>query len=137
MEDWKIIVGELQYTVRNPIADYFAYQFRSPSGIKPKDKDKLIMLGKLMQSVKTEGEKIGIDYFSQKYFAPWEEFINKIRITSDPLIVTKKVLMSAYWLSIGEYIAHGRGLAKTLLSLHNKFTGKSNGQAANFLPHKD
>src|SRR5258708_10746602 len=70
IEPWTIrLEDKTHYTVRNPMADYYAYQFRSPAGIKPKDKEKLIYLKLLTEKIKEEGKRNKIYYTNQEYFA--------------------------------------------------------------------
>lgn len=126
LNPWTIILDKnISYSVRNPIADYFAYQFRSPAGVKQKDKEKIILLKKLALSLIKNGKKNNINYMSNKYFGAWEEFIKKILNTKDLQINIKKHFMNIYWNSIGEYLSHGRGLSKYLIFLQNKFTGSN------------
>lgn len=124
VEPWTLILNKkISYTTRNPIADYFAYQFRSPSGTKPKDKDKVIFLKKLSEKLIEEGQKNKIDYLSDSYFENWQIFLNKLEKTNSTSIFIKKQLLKYYWLTIGTYLAHGKGVGKLFLSSQNQFTG--------------
>jgi hypothetical protein len=124
VESWQIVLeGGVTYTTRNPIADYYAYFFRSPSGIKPKDLDKIILLEKLKNAMIAEGEKYHIDYLSDEYFGNWKEFIENLQSTKTLSILAKKQVVKLYWQTIGTTIAHGKGLGKIFLSLSNQFTG--------------
>jgi len=123
LESWTVHYGKYSYTVRNPIADWFAYQFRNPGGVKDKDQEKLALLKKLAESVVCEGKKLGIDYLSEAYFLPWEEFTNRLSTSTSLHIRLKRFLTRLYWSTVGEYIAHGRGLSKPLQKFSDKLTG--------------
>lgn len=126
LEPWNVVVNKrTSYTVRNPIADYFAYQFRSPSGPKPKDVIKLKLLEKLKDDVIKEGRKNKLQYMAQEYYLPWKEFITKIQTSNDRNIQIKRSFMKLYWSTIGEYLAHGKGVTKYLSKFSNKFTGSN------------
>ncbi len=123
LEPWTVHVNNIQYTVRNPIADYFAYQFRSPSGVKPKDEKKVILIKKLVTDIIKEGKKHHIDYLSDMYYGTWEKYVHDLHSSADSMVKGKQLFMSLYWATIGEYLAHGKGISRLFVSLHNKFTG--------------
>ncbi len=124
LEAWTVILNDkLKYSVRNPIADYFAYQFRSPGGIKEKDKNKLILLKKLSDDVIKNGRKNNIDFLLDQYYNSWFNFIQKLQTSNDYNIRIKRTLMKIYWKTIGEYLAHGKGITKYFQFLSDKFTG--------------
>lgn len=123
LEPWNIVLDDgTTYTTRNPIADYYAYQFRSPAGVKPKDITKLIHLKKLTDAVIEAGRKYGIDYTSDDYFAPWQEYINKLENSTLPSVRSKRFLTQLYWKTIGTTLAHGKGVGKPIFAIFNFFT---------------
>lgn len=121
LEPWTLVLGDgLTYTTRNPIADFLAYQFRSPSGIKPKDVEKLSHLKKLADAVKREGKKYHIDYRSAQYYGPWKSYIKNLTHSTIPSIKSKRIITQWYWKTLGTRFAHGQGLlGKFLLGLYN------------------
>lgn len=125
LEVWTVIINEkLQYAVRNPIADYYAYQFRSPSGVKEKDTQKILLLKKLTNDVITRGREEEREYMSNEYYLPWERYTNKLTSTKQKMIIIKKIIMNIYWKTIGTSLAHESGFFGRLFStLSDKFTG--------------
>ena len=100
LEPWKLTVNDLIITVRHPYADYLAYHFRTPSGVKPKDFDKVQLLGKISQDM------------DKSEYRNWELYIKKLQSKK-----LKKFLTGIYWNSIGNFL----GNRKTAWA--NKFTG--------------
>lgn len=125
LEPWKIILSDkIAYTTRNPIADYFAYHLRLPSGIKPKDKTKLILFKKLVDDVLQKGKKEKINYLSDEYYSPWKKYIDTLRTSPKQSIRIKKTLLHLYWNTFGTRLAHEQGFFGKLFSpLSNQFTG--------------
>jgi hypothetical protein len=126
LEPWTVILEDrTKYTVRNPIADYYAYQFRAPCGLKPKDKHKMKNLQNLMNEVIKKGQEDAIDYTSAKYFKPWQAFVTKIDKSKSFSIMIKKGITRWYWRTIGTSLAHGKGFLGGFLlhAFSNKFTG--------------
>lgn len=126
IEPWKVVLeGEekTEYTVRNPVADFYAYQFRAPGGIKPKDKEKMDYLKKLAERVIKEGREQQIDYLGDTYFTPWRQFIKALAQTTHPRITAKKVILAMYWSTIGTTFAHGKGVLRYVSIFSNQFTG--------------
>ena len=124
LEPWKVILeNKTTFTVRNPLADYYAYQFRTPSGAKSKDLEKLKLLKKLCSDLSKMAKRQKLNYFSNKYFTLWEKYIEQLNSTNNIQIKFKKMVTKIYWNTIGEYLAHGRGVGKYLIKLQNKFTG--------------
>lgn len=124
IEPWTVhLYNSISFTTRNPVADYYAYMFRSPAGIKPKDIKKIQRLQKLTSSVIIQGKKSQIDYLSDAYFGTWKTFIEQLEKSGDFTIRIKKYILKTYWESIGTKIAHGSGIWSILLSLSNQFTG--------------
>ncbi len=121
LEPWTLVLSDgLTFTTRNPIADYFAYQFRSPSGIKPKDVEKLKHLKKLADTVIRHGKKYHVDYRSTQYYKPWKEYIARLSRSTLPSVRSKRIITHWYWNTLGTRFAHGRGLlGKLLLGLYN------------------
>ncbi len=121
LEPWTLVLADgTRYTTRNPIADYYAYQFRSPSGIKPKDVEKLVYLKKLADAVTKEGKKYHIDYRSAQYYGPWKLYIKNLSRSTLPSVQSKRKITHWYWSTFGTQFAHGRGLlGKTLLGFYN------------------
>lgn len=123
LEPWHVVLEDgTTYTTRNPIADYYAYQFRSPAGVKPKDITKLIHLKKLTDALIAAGHKKGIDYASDDYYGPWQEYINKLENSTLPSVRSKRFLTQLYWKTIGTTLAHGKGIGKPIFAIFNFFT---------------
>lgn len=124
LEPWTVILEDgLRFTTRNPIADYFAYQFRSPSGVKPKDQEKLIHLEKVVRLMVIEGKKYDIDFFSKEYYKPWLKYQNKLAKNQSISVTSTKMLTSWYWSTIGTDLAHGKGIVrKSILAFFNLVT---------------
>ncbi len=119
VEPWTVVLENgLYYTVRNPIADYYAYLFRSPAGLKPKDKEKIIFLKKLADTVIAEGKKQKINYQSLEYYLPWQQYMKKLKQTKNIRAKAKIYFMKIYWQTIGKYLAHSK-----MVVLTNNFTG--------------
>lgn len=123
LEPWTVILNsQLSFTTRNPIADYYAYQFRSPAGVKPKDITKLIHLKKLVDSILEYGKKDGIDYMSDEYFRTWQEYVDELQRSTIPSVQSKRLITRLYWNTIGTTFAHGKGIiGKAVFSLFNLF----------------
>jgi hypothetical protein len=121
LEPWTLILEEgMSYTTRNPIADYYAYQFRSPSGVKPKDIEKLIHLKKLVRAVEKAGRAVHVNYRSADYFKPWQKYIETLTESTFPSVQSKRAITSWYWSTWGTNFAHGKGITgKILLGLYN------------------
>lgn len=120
VEPWKVVLeNSVQFTVRNPIADYYAYLFRSPGGPKPKDEKKLKDLKKLADHMMKVGKKHDpvIDYASEIYYGSWQTYIDKLNKTENPVTNTKKFWLRVYWMTIGTLLAH------TFTRSHHSFTG--------------
>jgi len=123
LEAWTVRLEDgTEYTTRNPIADYYAYQFRSPAGVKPKDIEKLIRLKVLVDAMVAEGKKNGIDYFSDEYYASWKEFIDTLESSAILSIRSKRFLTQLYWNTVGTTFAHGKGIGKPIFAIFNFFT---------------
>ncbi len=124
LEPWTLILpNNHAYTTRNPIADYYAYIFRSPAGIKPKDIIKVQLLQKLSSDIMQQGKKKNIDYLADNYYGNWKKFIAKLEKSDTFTIRTKKYLLRNYWRTIGTDVAHGKGIWSLFLSFSNQFTG--------------
>ncbi|MEK7070422.1 MAG: hypothetical protein AAB966_01310, partial [Patescibacteria group bacterium] len=123
LEAWTVTLENgITYTTRNPIADYFAYQFRVPSGIKPKDVEKLIYLNKIVDDIKEAGKKVDIDYFSSDYYGSWQDYIDQLGKSTLPSVKMKRFITYIYWKTIGTPLAHGKGfIGKGILALFNFF----------------
>lgn len=123
LEPWTVVLKDgTTYTTRNPIADYFAYQFRSPAGVKPKDLTKMIYLKKIADAVVAAGKKRGIDYMSNEYYGPWQTYIDKLKHSTLPSVRSKRFITRLYWQTIGTTLAHGRGIGKPIFAIFNFFT---------------
>ncbi|NTU47063.1 hypothetical protein HGA88_05545 [Candidatus Roizmanbacteria bacterium] len=129
LEPWTIILDNgITYTVRNPIADHFAYFFRSPSGLKPKDEEKIVHLKKLAQEVVKKGKKANISYLSEDYYKPWERYTADLTHSTNPSTQTKAQLTRWYWQTVGTTFAHGKGkIGQLIARLANQFTGVKQG----------
>lgn len=125
LEPWKLILEDgKKITVRNPIGDYYAYQFRSPSGVKKKDKEKLMLLKNLTEDMIETGLRENIDFMSSEYYGAWQKYTEKLRMTHNKITVIKKYIMNIYWNTIGTSFAHESGIFGKLFSfLSDKFTG--------------
>lgn len=128
LEPWLLILEDkTEYTVRNPIADYYAYIFRSPGGIKPKDEQKVFVLKKLKEDIVMLGlehqpQKINFD--SDEYYKTWEKYIDKLNKSTSLRIRLKIAFMWLYWRTLGTPLTHGRGLlGKSISPFFNQFTG--------------
>jgi hypothetical protein len=121
LEPWYVTLDTgLTYTTRNPIADYFAYQCRSPAGIKPKDVTKIIHLSKLFKAVLAEGAIQGIDYMDENHYGTWQEFIDKLERSTVPSVQRKRAITRWYWSTLGTAFSHGRGIiGKPALAIFN------------------
>lgn len=124
LERWKVkLENGLTYTVRHPYADYLVYHFRMPSGIKPKDKEKVQKIKQLLDETCLLGKQKGTDYESHEYYSSWVAYISKLH-TSGGWIKLKAFATKLYWDTIGTDIAHGKGpVSKFFLNFSNKFTG--------------
>lgn len=123
LEPWHVVLEDgTSYTTRNPIADYYAYQFRSPAGVKPKDITKLIHLKKLADAVIAAGRKKSIDYASGDYYGPWQDYIDQLENSTLPSVRSKRFLTQLYWKTIGTTLAHGKGIGKPVFAIFNFFT---------------
>ena len=125
LASWHVVLDSgVTFSVRNPIADYYAYQFRSPSGVKQKDMGKIVLLKKLAEDVIRAGKKEKIDYMTKEYYLPWETYTHNLRSTKESIVVMKKNIMTLYWNTIGTSLAHESGFfGKLFASLSDKFTG--------------
>lgn len=124
LEPWTLVIGDVQLRVRNPIADFFAYQVRSPSGVKPKDRSKIVLLKNLAEDVIKKGQEEHTDFWSENYYGPWRMYTQNLVTTTDLQIKVKKAFMKWYWDTIGPSLAHGFGLSgKLYSSLSSQFTG--------------
>lgn len=124
VEPWTVILeNDQKYTVRNPVADYYAYQFRSPSGIRPKDMEKVLLLKKLADEVIKKGNSHHINYISDDYYRPWQTYTQQLQQTNRLSVLLKRKLSYYYWKTVGTYFAHGKGTGKLFLFLSNQFTG--------------
>jgi hypothetical protein len=121
LEAWHVVLEDgLTYTTRNPLGDYFSYQFRSPSGIKPKDIQKIVHLDKLAKAIQQEGKKYNIDYLGDEYYGPWQAFINELETSTLKSVQQKKAITRWYWSTLGTTLAHGRGIiGKPIFALFN------------------
>lgn len=124
LESWSVELEDgTRYTTRSPIADYYAYQFRAPSGVKPKDVDKVARLKKLAHAVAAEGKKYSINYESKEYYGLWKRYVNSLQKSRLPSVQSKRMVLTWYWSTIGTRLAHGKGIVgKTLLALFNLIT---------------
>jgi hypothetical protein len=124
LEKWYIqLENGLRYTVRHPYADYLAYHFRMPSGLKPKDRVKVATIKNLIDETFMYGKQKGLDYRSSAYYASWVSYISNLQ-TSGGWVKVKAAATRLYWDTIGTDIAHGKGpLSKIFLNFSNKFTG--------------
>jgi len=121
LQPWKVILNDqdkLSFMVRNPIADFYAYYFRSPGGLKPKDELKIKYLGTLAIDLLTKNS----DY--QTLYKPWQEFIKQLEKTTHSRIQLKILITKLYWQTVGTTLAHGKGgIGIITRSLMNQFTG--------------
>lgn len=124
LEPWTVVLEDgLHFTTRNPIADYFAYQFRSPSGVKPKDQEKLVHLKKATKLMVEAGKKYDIDYFSKKYYKNWVTYRSRLAKNQSLTVTSTKFITSLYWSTIGTDLAHGKGIVrKSILAFFNLVT---------------
>ena len=111
LEPWTLILESgVSYTTRSPLADYYAYQFRSPSGIKQKDVEKVKLLKKLSAQVIKEGAKNSLAYNSKQYYQSWQQYIRKLQRSTLPAVLSKRAILAWYWQTIGTSFSHGTGL---------------------------
>ncbi len=124
LEPWTVILeNDVRFTTRNPLADYYAYQFRSPSGVKQKDIDKVRLLKKLSAQVIREGVKNSIFYNSKQYYQSWQQYIRKLQRSTLPAVLSKRAILAWYWQTIGTSFSHGKGvLGKAIFGIFNTLT---------------
>lgn len=124
LEPWSVVLENgVRYTTRNPLADYYAYQFRSPSGVKQKDIDKVKLLKKLSSQVVKEGLKNSVAYNSKQYYQSWQQYIRKLQRSTLPAVLSKRAILAWYWQTLGTSFAHGKGLlGKAIFGLYNTVT---------------
>lgn len=124
LEPWTVILENgLRFTTRNPLADYYAYQFRSPSGIKQKDVEKVKLLKKLSAQVAKEGVASAIYYNSKQYYLSWQQYIRKLQRSTLPAVLSKRAILAWYWQTIGTSFSHGKGvLGKAIFGIFNTVT---------------
>lgn len=121
LHPWTVILADqdaTNLTVRNPIADFYAYHFRSPGGLKPKDEKKIIYLQKLTKEL--------LHYFPEYdiMYEPWRAFIKQLEKTKNGRIQLKIVITKLYWATIGTTLSHGKGVIGLVTRyLMNQFTG--------------
>lgn len=127
LEPWHVILDDTTtYTVRNPIADYYAYIFRSPGGIKPKDEQKVMILKKLKETMIEIGlhQPEAINFESEEYYKTWEKYIDKLNKSTSLRIRLKIAFMWVYWRTLGTPLTHGKGIiGKSITPFFNQFTG--------------
>lgn len=134
VEPWDVILtgkNGVFFTTLNPFAHALRYLMRVPSGMKKKDKDikeqdgvifnKMSPFVKLALDFAQEAEVHGLDM--EQLYAPWIEFIMKMRYDKTPRMRTKRLVTDTYWNSFGTVIAHGRGIFKPLAELGDRFAG--------------
>ena len=124
LESWTVVLeGGVCYTTRNPLADYYAYQFRSPSGVKQKDIEKVRLLKKLSSQEVKEGLKHSVAYNSKQYYQSWQQYIRKLQRSTLPAVLSKRAILAWYWQTLGTSFAHGKGLlGKAIFGLYNTLT---------------
>ena len=124
LEPWTVILENgLRFTTRNPLADYYAYQFRSPSGIKQKDVEKVKLLKKLSVQMVKEGVANSIYYNSKQYYQSWQQYIRKLQRSTLPAVLSKRAILAWYWQTIGTSFSHGKGvLGKAIFGIFNTVT---------------
>jgi len=125
LEKWTLIIpNKLSLSVRHPFADFLAYHFRTASGVKPKDRQKIQTLKKLAFDSIEEGKKLGIEYTGPEYYGPWLDYITRLRHTKGKIRL-KATATNLYWHTIGPRLAHGSVpiIGKSIATLGNKFTG--------------
>lgn len=104
----------------NPIAIQQRYAIRGFT-VKPKDKEKIWgETSAFSHFVKDFDQQTKHVY--EKDFVSWHNFAHMVATSHVPSMKLKKGLWSAYWATIGTYLAHGTGLiGKILLPLGNTF----------------
>lgn len=117
LEPWTVILEDgMRFTTRSPIADYYAYQFRSPSGVKPKDVEKLVYLKKAVSVMLREAGR-------GEYYRPWATYTKRLATSTNPRVTSKRFITSWYWNTIGTNLAHGKGIfRKSILAFFNLVT---------------
>lgn len=127
MEAWKVrLENGVSYTTRNPLADFYAYSFRSPGGVKFKDINKLVFLKKMAHTMNAMGlnNNPKIDYNNSESYGSWKQYIHKLHDSSNVSIKLKSIFIRLYWNTIGTYIAHGKGtIGHFLARFATRFTG--------------
>lgn len=124
LEPWTVVLeGGVRYTTRNPLADYYAYQFRSPSGVKQKDIEKVKLLKKLSSQIIKDGQNNAVMYNSKQYFQSWQQYIRKLQRSTLPAVLSKRAILAWYWQTLGTSFSHGKGLlGKAIFGLYNTLT---------------
>ena len=122
IEPWHITLDNgTRLTVFNPLAHRLCYELRVPSGLKPKDLDKMPTLVGFSSRVIEAGTTNGVDYMA--LYGDWQSYILKLHNHPDPLTRVKAGITGLYWRTLGTQIAHGSGFLGGLSKFNNKMNG--------------
>lgn len=122
VESWTVILENgTRLTVFSPIAHRLCYELRVPSGIKPKDIDKMPLLTEFARKTIAEGSKHGIDYTAM--YQTWQTYIDRLKNHPDPLTRAKAAATGLYWRTLGTQVAHGTGPLGRLSKLSDRLSG--------------
>lgn len=122
IEPWTVILENgTRLTTFNPVAHRLCYQLRVPSGIKPKDRNKMPTLLEFAQKTIAAGLVLGINYVTM--YQPWITYIDKLQNHPDPLTKVKGTATKLYWETLGTQVSHGAGPLGRLSRLSDKLSG--------------
>lgn len=134
VEPWRVVLTDdfgVSFITLNPYAHALRYLMRVPSGMKRKDKEvkeengqfysKMSPYVELALRFAEEAEVQDIDI--TELYAPWIEFIMKMRYDKALAIRVKRLATETYWDTIGTTLAHGRGIFEPIAKLGDRFTG--------------
>ncbi len=124
---WGLITEYGILPVFNPVTHLFRYFVRVPSGLKPKDKEKVPLLAKLaIDFIKQSMTQDEITNFLRQY-DNWEEFSERLGGADDTRKLWTRLKIWAtrtYWNTIGESVSNGTGkIGRVLGKLSDKFSG--------------
>lgn len=123
IEPWSIILENgMKLQTLNPYAHMLRYYMRMPSGLKPKDKEKMKKnLEPFVKEFLHQANSQGKDF--EKEYVSWNRFTHNLTTNQDTPIWIKASLTNLYWHTIGTTLAHGKGFLHTISTWGNTFTG--------------
>lgn len=124
LEPWRVVFEDgTSVTMLNPFAHYLCYLLRVPSGTKPKDvqSGSLGAQGAVADEFIRQGLDNGINYMA--LHTEWYKYIHRLRYRQDVPTWIKAHITNFFWSTIGESVAHGRGVFKPLADKTTGFKG--------------